>query len=270
MVFRTNDRLLVFSGDDHLDWLQGQITQNVLTAQAGSPVGFAVASATGQIQGYGQLYRGSDTTTIICDVTTAYVLRERVQKYVILEDVELMVSDSKVWSAQGALALDMPETGFLNNRFGTGGYDFALPPEEEHHHSLTASAHDLLRLESGWPTMGIDTTEKTLVAELGPSFVEQTVNYEKGCYTGQEVLMRIYSRGHVNRQRVGLLLEGPQEELGPLVDEAGVECGTVQQIAEGPRMGWIATGYVRREALESGRPVWLGKTKCRVSALPFS
>ncbi|MBL8048284.1 MAG: hypothetical protein JNJ45_06340 [Chthonomonas sp.] len=267
VVFRTNDRLLVFSGDDHLDWLQGQLTQNLLPARPGDSTAFAIASATGQIQGYGRLYWGERDTTVIADVTSAYALQERVQRFVILEDVELAMPNVRVWSAQGPLASDLPADGWWHDRFGLGGFDFALPIEGEHHTSLTPLAQDLLRMESGWPVMGIDTTEKTLVAELGEWFVGQTVHYEKGCYTGQEILMRIYSRGHVNRSRVGLLLEDPIENLADITDPDGQVCGSTQQVAVSPRLGPIATGLLRTEAM--GKQLWVGKAKARAVALPF-
>ncbi|MFX6234584.1 tRNA-modifying protein YgfZ, partial [Acinetobacter baumannii] len=68
---------------------------------------------------------------------------------------------------------------------------------------------DQLELRAGNPRLGGDTTQKTLPPELGPAFESRTVSYTKGCYMGQEVLMRIHSRGHTNRTWVCLTSAEP-------------------------------------------------------------
>ena len=68
---------------------------------------------------------------------------------------------------------------------------------------------ELSRILAGIPKWGAAVGPRTLPPELGPAFEASHVSYSKGCYTGQEVLMRIHSRGHTNRTWVGLVSDAP-------------------------------------------------------------
>jgi len=106
-----------------------------------------------------------------------------------------------------------------------------------------------LRVEAGRPAFGIDLDEKTIPFEAG--LVDRAVDHEKGCYTGQEVIVRIRDRGHVNRHLRGLVIgEGVSLRLGAeLFDvEGGKPVGVITSVAQSPRAsGTLALGYVRRE-----------------------
>src|SRR5436190_16429189 len=71
-------------------------------------------------------------------------------------------------------------------------------------------AHESLRIEAGIPYLGHDVDESVLLPEIP---IERWVSYTKGCYIGQEVVVRIRDRGHVNRHLRGLALDG--ETLPP-------------------------------------------------------
>jgi folate-binding protein YgfZ len=66
-------------------------------------------------------------------------------------------------------------------------------------------AWESLRIEAGWPAWGRDVDQSVLLPEIP---IERWVSYTKGCYIGQEVVVRIRDRGHVNRHLRGLLIEG--------------------------------------------------------------
>jgi len=106
-----------------------------------------------------------------------------------------------------------------------------------------------LRSEAGRPAFGEDMTEETLPPEAG--VVDRAVDHFKGCYTGQEVIVRIRDRGHVNRHLRGLLLgdgaaPAPGTDLYLPSEEKPV--GWITSVADSPRAGQaIALGYVRRE-----------------------
>src|SRR6267143_7229868 len=87
-----------------------------------------------------------------------------------------------------------------------------------------------LRLEQGVPWFGYDFGEKQIPHEAG--LQDSHISYTKGCYTGQEIVERVRSRGQVNRQRVGLVFSGdvvPEPEA-PLTLE-GIEVGYVTRAA---------------------------------------
>lgn len=146
-----------------------------------------------------------------------------------------------------------------------GGFDYYFPecgsgPEVLEAAALAAGGavpteEDLetWRIELGIPRFGIDVTEDNLPQETG--LAGRAVSFEKGCYTGQEVVARIHYRGHVNRHLRGIRLENPAAGADPLSPlEPGTEVtvdgrvvGVVTSSCASPRFGPIALAYVRRE-----------------------
>jgi folate-binding protein YgfZ len=120
-----------------------------------------------------------------------------------------------------------------------------------------------LRLAQGVPWFGYDFGEKQIPHEAG--LQDSHISYTKGCYTGQEIVERVRSRGQVNRQRVSLVFSGedvPEATMPLTVD--GKEVGFVTRAAKAwdsvpPRV--LGMGYVRREAAAPGSVLqWAGKT----------
>lgn len=109
------------------------------------------------------------------------------------------------------------------------------------------------RLEQGEPWFGYDFGEKQIPHEAG--LESSHISYTKGCYTGQEIVERVRSRGHVNRRRVSLLFSGeavPEPGVALTADD-GKEVGSVTRAArvwDPPRI--IGMGYVRKEAEAPG------------------
>src|SRR5512147_2032039 len=83
-----------------------------------------------------------------------------------------------------------------------------------------------LRLLCGWPALGVEIEERTLVQEVRYDEIGG-VSYTKGCYTGQETVARLHFRGHTNRELKGLVLEEGNLPSGDIVTDAdGKEVGT--------------------------------------------
>ena len=133
---------------------------------------------------------------------------------------------------------------------------------------------DVLRIEAGRPRYGLDLTEDTIPTEAWEStgLLQRGISLTKGCYTGQEVIIRIAHRGHVNRHLRGLLLgDAPAPEVRtPLLHpESGKQIGWTTSAAYSPLMNQtVALGYVRRE-VQPGDQVTLGSTRAAVAELPF-
>ncbi len=111
------------------------------------------------------------------------------------------------------------------------------------------SLWDVLRLERGRPAFGAEMDEDTMPAEAG--IVSRAIDQSKGCYTGQEVVVRIRDRGHVNRRLRGVLLgdTGAADGRTPLFqDDREAPVGELRSFALSPRFGQgIGLAYVRRE-----------------------
>jgi folate-binding protein YgfZ len=117
-------------------------------------------------------------------------------------------------------------------------------------------------LAQGVPWFGYDFGEKQIPHEAG--LENSHISYTKGCYTGQEIVERVRSRGHVNRRRVSLHFFGDDvPEPGVLLTtDDGKEVGSVTRAArvwDPPRI--IGMGYVRKDAEAAGTSLhWDGGT----------
>ncbi|HVB98905.1 MAG TPA: glycine cleavage T C-terminal barrel domain-containing protein [Candidatus Dormibacteraeota bacterium] len=131
-------------------------------------------------------------------------------------------------------------------------------------------AIEALRLEAGLPWFGADFDEHSIPHEAG---LEQThISYTKGCYTGQEIVERVRSRGHVNRRLIGLAftgaaIPGPGEPLSA----GGATVGQVTSAAFSPAAGRVlGLAYLRREFQAPGsRVTWAGG-EAEAIALPLA
>ncbi len=106
-----------------------------------------------------------------------------------------------------------------------------------------------LRVEAGRPVFGTDMDERTIPPEAG--IVDRAVDHTKGCYTGQEVIVRIRDRGHVNRELRRLDLgDVPAPARGTEIhaaDDSGKVVGEITSAVQSPLAGGtLALAYVRR------------------------
>jgi folate-binding protein YgfZ len=135
---------------------------------------------------------------------------------------------------------------------------------------------DVLRIEAGRPKFGVDMNTDTIPLEAG--IEDRAISMTKGCYVGQEVIVRVLHRGHgrVARRLVGLVLPTGSAPLkGDVVLSRGEEVGEVTSAASSPSMGAaIALAYVQREHAAAGTELLVrsaaGPSPAQVHSLPFS
>jgi folate-binding protein YgfZ len=136
------------------------------------------------------------------------------------------------------------------------------------------AALEALRVEAGRPRYGHELTEETIPTEAFESvgLMPRAISFSKGCYTGQEVIVRIAHRGHVNRNLRGLLLgDAPLPAPGtPLLHpETGREMGRTATAVHSPHLDQtVALAMVRRE-LGPGDAVRVGGVEATITDLPF-
>ena len=130
-------------------------------------------------------------------------------------------------------------------------------------------ALEVLRVEAGIPRAGAELGEDVLPAEA--RLLERAVSFTKGCYTGQEVVARMASRGRVGHLLVGLAFEGALPERGAALHAGDARVGAVTSTARSPHAGAIGLGFVRRGHDEPGTRLVVdgGGGGARVAALPF-
>jgi folate-binding protein YgfZ len=125
------------------------------------------------------------------------------------------------------------------------------------------------RIASGVPRYGVDIRERDLPQETEQA---RALNFNKGCYIGQEIVERIRSRGAVHRKFSGFVVEGPVAP-GSKIVAGEKEVGEITSITAIPFAGGeknIAVGYVRRELGTPGRELFIGAVRARMVTLPFS
>lgn len=177
----------------------------------------------------------------------------------------------------------------VHTREGDGpGWDLVVPAAgaAEAWAALTAAGArpagrattETLRIEAGRPRYGADLGEDVIPTEAfeAAGLMPRAVSFTKGCYTGQEVIVRIAHRGHVNRHLRGLRLgdaAAPAPGTPLLRADTGKEVGRITSVAASPRLGeTVALGFVRRE-VEPGETVRVGAVDgpaAVVAALPFA
>ena len=130
---------------------------------------------------------------------------------------------------------------------------------------------EVLRIEAGRPRFGAELGEETLPAEV--RLGESAVSFTKGCYTGQEVVARMASRGRVGHLLVGLALEAGDAPLpapGTQLRREGTAVGEVTSSARSPEAGPIALGFVRAAHAGPGARLELASGgEARIVELPI-
>lgn len=122
---------------------------------------------------------------------------------------------------------------------------------------------ELLRIEAGRPAFGRDMTHETIPLEAG--LLDRAISTTKGCYVGQEVIVRVLHRGGgrvVKRLvKIFISMDGPAPEPGAPIFDAGRAVGALTSIARSPaRDGFVALGYVHRDSAEPGRALTIGES----------
>ncbi|HXE91460.1 MAG TPA: glycine cleavage T C-terminal barrel domain-containing protein [Terriglobales bacterium] len=290
-------------GEDRIRWLNGMVTNNVRDLAPNHGVYSFLLNPQGHILGDMLVFHRGDHLLIETDAEQAPKLRELLDKYIIMDDVELGDAEPVC-----RLGLEGPKAGEILRRVGVNpeglqslemrnteespfrctlvrsappsGYEIWLAPEN------AAAAFDALicagaapvgfealeiwRVAQGIPRYGLDIRERDLPQETEQ---HQALNFAKGCYVGQEIVERIRSRGQVHRKFTGFVISGPAPAPGTKVSAAGKEIGEITSVARIPASNGssrtLALGYIRREAAKSGATLQVDGAEATISDLPF-
>jgi len=139
---------------------------------------------------------------------------------------------------------------------------------------VTEADLEALRIERGRPRWGADMDTDTIPLEAG--IADRAISRTKGCYVGQEIIVRVVDRGHgrVARRLVGIRFgSGPSATVplaGASILSADREIGRVTSAVWSPALACpIALGYLHREFAEPGTVVQVGGAAAVVTELPF-
>ena len=237
---------LRLSGADAFRYLNGQITRDLKALREHESLPACLLTPKGKLCALLLISLEGEDLIVESDSGVAETLPDRLGRYLVADDAEIV---REPWSQRihffaGADEKVLPGLqGCLVSRLGVPGKDVAaggVPPSDLTDPSIV----EILRIERGVPAWGKELTPETLPPEAG---LDRTcIDYDRGCYPGQEVISRLKSIGRVNR-----LLHGFRgESLVPgaaIMTEEGREIGLITSAAELPGAGEsVALGYLPR------------------------
>lgn len=300
--------LIEVRGKDRVRFLHAMVTNDVKSLDSGQGTYAALLDAQGHIQADFRLYAEQDRILLDTDADLRDKVINTLQRYVIIDQVELRPLDRFPVAFQGprarpllekTLHIELPalnEFDHFNTNYagfpawvvragstGEDGYEVWVKPsgllaiwgaacgQAPTYDMLPCGTEALetLRIEAGIPRYGSELVEDTLLLEAE---LLNAVSFTKGCYLGQEIVERSRSRGHVNWKMVGLIVHAPSPpKPGEKLSAHGKEVGEVTSACVSPTLGkTIALAYVRREVAEPGTTLKLtAGTTVEVTSLPF-
>lgn len=258
--------LLHAGGPDARAYLHRMLTQEVRALPPGGAAHFALLTAKGHLVAEGQLLLLPDGVLLDVDPEAAPALRALLEKMIIMDHVTIE-DRSPAWrvlpllgpgAAAAAEASGAGLSRWVNKRRGAPALDLLVPAEraEALRAGLVAGGAtpldepdlEALRIAGGVGRWGAELDGSRLPMEAG--LTADAVSFTKGCYPGQEVVVRATSRGQIQRGLVQLRLP---EGAGPgsRLCAAGAEVGAVTSAATTPQ-GRLGLGYLRRAHWATG------------------
>ncbi len=295
MLDRSGWGKLLLKGPEAAEYLQGQLTNDIEALGVGEGCYAALLDRKGHMQADMRVLRLAedeiwvDTEAAAVDAARRHLEMYKIGREVTLRDVseerailsligprsvELAGSPalpehaSEPVSIEGveclavgtALGIDLIAAAGDAARLGAALAAAGAP-------EVSSDAAEILRIEAGTPRFGGEMDTATMPAEAG--IVAAAVNFEKGCYIGQETVARLHYKGKPNRHLRGLRLSAPASP-GAALSLGAKEVGRLGGSCVSPAHGPIALAIVRREA-EPGSELRVGEdgVTARVVDLPF-
>jgi tRNA-modifying protein YgfZ len=288
LVDRTGRGVLLLTGAEAAEYLQGQVTNDVEALQPGEGCYAALLTHKGKVVADMRILRGPDWLLIDTEQHALPALRRNVEMYSIGRDVQVadQTAERAILSligpgARGSLDAEPPdaEHAWVEGAHGLYvatdlGVDVICAADSADAvkdalgvESVDLEAAECVRIEAGRPRHGVDFDADTIPQEAGLN--ERAVSFTKGCYVGQETVARLHYKGKPNRHLRGLKLSEPGQ-TGDIVTFGDREVGRLGSTAVSPIHGPIALAVIRREAAP-GAEVTVGTSsrKALVVDLPF-
>jgi folate-binding protein YgfZ len=263
------------AGPDVVSFLQGQLSQNVAPLEAGASTWALLLQPQGKVTAFLRVLRvGEEEFVLETDTGFAPAVIERLNRFKLRVKCDLEPLAWRCLAVRGPKAHELVPEGVVADWPGLPGRDLVgeSPEAPAGVPMCGMDAYEAVRIEAGIPVMGRELDEGTIPAEAG--VVDMSVSFTKGCYTGQELVARIDSRGgNVPRRLRGLVLEAGPAPVGATVQSDGKEVGKLTSVAFSPGLAaTVALAYVRR-AVEPPAEVVVewdgGSSPARVEALPL-
>ncbi|HKD64409.1 MAG TPA: glycine cleavage T C-terminal barrel domain-containing protein [Candidatus Acidoferrales bacterium] len=293
-LFDTNwHAAITLSGPDRVRYLNAILTNDIKSLAEGAGTLALLLNPQGHILAELEVYALKDKLLVLIHASVRERTIETLDKFIIMDDVALEDATAQLGSVAiegpkaGAIfsqATGLAIEGFSemaladvtidavpchlirHSHFGLQGGEIIAPREKlemiwQNLHTAVHAQHgapigmqtlNALRLEAGIPWFPVDFNDTVIPHEAA---VEGThISFSKGCYTGQEIVERVRSRGHVNRRRTQLKFSTQiAPAAGTKLRANAAEVGYITSATFSPAAGTaIGIGYVRREHNAAG------------------
>ncbi|HYV83755.1 MAG TPA: glycine cleavage T C-terminal barrel domain-containing protein [Pyrinomonadaceae bacterium] len=279
------------SGSEATMFLNGLITNDVKNLAQNRWMPAVFPTVQGRLIGAVRVIRGSEPEFLIdTEMASHEAVLKTVSRFTLAGDFKVsdVTSETALLTIQGQGAAEilendlaqevsgLPQNGVVQtdwvtiiraNHTGEDGFDIIIDAARKAELQKTLEAAgaqpigedtlEILRVEAGIARFGQDMDETNVVPETN---LDDAVSYTKGCYVGQEIIVRIKHRGHPAKKLTALRFETDQQiEAGAVIRSTdNQEIGRVTSAVISPRLGSIGLGYVRYEYLVDGTRVVVG------------
>lgn len=304
-VLDLNWRTLInVTGKDRVRWLHNMVTNNVRDLQLNRGAYNFVLNAQGRILGDLNVFNRGESLLLETDRKQAETLLATLRRFIIMDKVELAeigtgitgigIAGPKaehVLASTGINVSGMQPLEIRDQRIDESAIQIIRGAEQKPNWfeiwmdagrapaiarklmnsgalPVGAEALEMWRILQGIPQYGKDIRDRDLPQETGQM---QALNFNKGCYIGQEIVERIRSRGQVHRKFTGFEFAGSAPSLGKFEAEGRsfAELTSVASVPDGAGKREIGLGYVRVESVPENGVLNLNGTEARVVNLPF-
>lgn len=258
--------VLTIRGPDAADFLQRLCTQDVAALAVGAALPAAFLTAKGKLESLVWVGRDAEGFVVEAQAHERDKVVALLERYHFAEKLAIAVpADSTCAMVLGPAGDAAREPGTLSRdgegvSFAASGRGLRWTRWHGPKKSAPATAcpsagidaWQVRRVAAGLPWMGLDVDGGTLAMEAG---IDDHISFTKGCYTGQEIVARIQTYGHVNRRLCRLRIDGTGVVApgSAIADDDGIPIGRVLSVVAVPGAGArLGLGFLPRELGAAG------------------
>lgn len=302
IVWLPQRRIVRAEGSERVPFLHGQLSSDVKNLAPGRGQASLLLSAQGRVEGIVTIYDAGEALEIVCDASRLDATRERIERFLIADDVELETETAPAacigvvgprarevlaaasggdcalgheWARAEVELFGVRARVLARGEFRVPFYEVVVDATDAEGAELWRSlrnagavaagtaACEILRVESGVARYSVDVDDGRIALEAR---LEWAIHFAKGCYVGQEVVERAVSRGRLNRRLVLLGSTSPLP-VGARI-EGGGERDVVTSSVVSAVHGALAFAYLDLEQGTAGRQVSVNGAPARVLEWP--
>ena len=262
-VIADQRQAVIAEGPDALTFLQGQLSQDLDALAPGEASWSLVLHPQGKVSAWFRITRATDDRFVLdLDNGWADEVLTRLNRFKLRTKIDITLAEWTSLTIVGPGADDVAIDGIAHDMITSWA---GVPVRDIFGPALDAASLGLpmideatftaLRIEAGVPKMGLELDESTIPAAAG--IVDQSVSFTKGCYTGQELVARIDSRGNnVPKRLLSVVLQGDTAAMaGADIQSGDASIGTMTSSAHSAHVGSaVGLAYINRTA-EPGQSV---------------